>query len=69
VRTSKKKVKAKRSAVKEWLKTRLTKAVSETMKIIRVSLKGYCNYYGVSGNYKMVKKFYEYVRYASYRNT
>jgi hypothetical protein len=67
VRTSKKKVKAKRESVKEWLKSRLTKPISETMKIIRVSLKGHYNYYGVSGNYRMIKKFYEYVKYASYR--
>ncbi|GHV33574.1 hypothetical protein FACS1894187_02230 [Synergistales bacterium] len=67
VRTSKKKLKAKRAAAKEWLRSRLTKPISDTMKIVRVSLLGHCNYYGVSGNFRMLQKFYEYVKYASYR--
>ncbi|GHV47876.1 group II intron reverse transcriptase/maturase [Synergistales bacterium] len=67
VRTSKKKLKAKRATVKEWLRSRLTKPISDTMKIVRVSLLGHYNYYGVSGNYRMLQKFYEYVKYASYR--
>jgi group II intron reverse transcriptase/maturase len=67
VRTSMKKLKAKRATVKEWLRSRLTKPISDTMKIVRVSLLGHYNYYGVSGNFIMIKKFYDYVRYASYR--
>ncbi|GHS86268.1 group II intron reverse transcriptase/maturase [Synergistales bacterium] len=67
VRTSKKKMKAKRAAVKEWLRSRLTKPISDTMKIVRVSLLGHYNYYGVSGNFKMIQKFWEYVKYASYK--
>ncbi|GHV40624.1 hypothetical protein FACS1894187_21720 [Synergistales bacterium] len=67
VRTSKKKLKAKRAAVKEWLRSRLTKPISDTMKIVRVSLLGHYNYYGVSGNFKMIQKFCEYVKYTSFR--
>ena len=44
IRTSKKKLKAKRQKAKEWLKTRLNKNVTETMKLIRVSLLGHYNY-------------------------
>ncbi|GHT02095.1 hypothetical protein AGMMS50276_31670 [Synergistales bacterium] len=67
VRTSKKKLKAKRAAAKEWLRSRLTKPITDTMKIVRVSLLGHYNYYGVSGNFKMIQKFWEYVKYTSYR--
>lgn len=48
VRTSSKKLKAKKQAAKAWLQTRLTKPLSETMKIIAAALRGHCNYYGVN---------------------
>lgn len=67
IRTSKKKLKAKRQKAKEWLKTRLNKNVTETMKLIRVSLLGHYNYYGVNGNYTQIRKFFNYVRYAAYK--
>jgi len=67
VRTSKKKVKTKKQEAKAWLKTRLTKPVAETMKLIQLSLSGHCNYYGVNGNYQLIEKFYEYVKYTCYR--
>lgn len=67
IRTSKKKLKAKRQKAKEWLKTRLNKNVTETMKLIRVSLLGHYNYYGVNGNYTQIRKFFNYVRYATYK--
>jgi group II intron reverse transcriptase/maturase len=67
VRTSKKKLKAKKQEVKAWLRTRLTKPVSETMKLIQLSLAGHCNYYGVSGNFRMIQNFWNYVEYTCYR--
>ena len=48
VRTSKKKLKAKKQAAKAWLKTRLTKPVADTMKTLAAVIRGHCNYYGVS---------------------
>lgn len=66
VRTSQKKLKAKRQVVKAWLRTRLTKPVTETMELIQSSLKGHCNYYGVNGNFSMVQKYWKYVKYSSY---
>jgi len=67
IRTSAKKLKAKRQAAKEWLRTRLTKPVSETMIKLAAALRGHYNYYGVNGNYKFLKKFWNYVMYTTYR--
>ena len=67
VRTSKKKLKAKKQVVKAWLKTRLTEPITNTMKLIQLSLAGHFNYYGVSGNFHMIQNFWKYVRYSCYR--
>lgn len=67
VRTSKRKIKVKKQAMKAWLKTRLTKPVAETMELVNLSLTGHCNYYGVSGNYHMIQNFWKYVRYSCFR--
>ena len=67
VRTSKKKLSAKKQEVKTWLRTRLTKPVADTMKLIQLSLAGHCNYYGVSGNFRMIQNFWKYVKEACYR--
>ena len=67
IRTSEKKLKAKRQAVKEWLRTRMTKPVSETMCILAAALRGHYNYYGVNGNYEFLRKFWNYVMYTTYR--
>jgi len=62
LRTSRKKLKAKKAEAKAWLKTRLTKPVSETMKLIAASLRGHYNYYGVNGNTRKIGEFYQYVK-------
>ena len=67
VRTSKKKLKAKKQAAKAWLDTRLTKPLAETMKILAAALRGHCNYYGVNGNFHSIQKFWKYVKYSTYR--
>jgi RNA-directed DNA polymerase len=67
VRTSKKKLKAKKQTVKEWLRTRLTKPVMRTMELIKLAITGHCNYYGVSGNFHAVQSFWKYVKYSCYR--
>jgi group II intron reverse transcriptase/maturase len=63
VRTSKAKLKARRADAKAWLKTRLNKPISETMRTIANSLRGHNNYYGVNGNTAHVYKLYLYVLY------
>lgn len=67
VRTSEKKLTAKRQAVKAWLRERLTKPVSETMKAINISLQGHGNYYGVNGNFSKIRNFWLYVKETCYR--
>lgn len=60
VSTSKKKLKAKRQAVKEWLRERMHKPLSETMRLLNLKLQGHCNYYAVNGNLRAVQSFYWY---------
>ena len=67
VRTSKKKLKAKRQAAKAWLRTRLTKPVSQTMEMLAAIVRGHCNYYGVSGNFHAIQSFWKYLKYSTYR--
>ena len=67
VRTSKKKLKAKRQAAKEWLHTKMTKSVSQTMEILAAIIRGHCNYYGVSGNFHAIQSFWKYLKYSTYR--
>ena len=67
IRTSKKKLKAKKQTVKAWLRTRLTMPVAETMRLINLSLAGHYNYYGVNGNFHGIQTFWKYVKYATYR--
>jgi len=67
IRTSEKKLKAKRQEAKAWIRKRLTKPVAETIKLISLSLRGHANYYGVSGNYKKVKDFHDYVKYQCHK--
>jgi len=67
VRTSKKKLKAKKQTVKAWLRDNMHKPISETMKRIQLSLQGHFNYYGISGNLAQIYKFWKYVKYEYYR--
>ena len=67
IRTSQKKLKAKRLAAKEWLRTRLTSPVSETMKLINLALAGHGNYYGVNGNIRALQGYWQYVYTSTYR--
>lgn len=67
VRTSKKKLKAKRQAAKTWLRTRLTRPVAETMKLLAAVIRGHCNYYGVNGNFHAIQSFWKYLKYSTYR--
>lgn len=67
VRTSKKKLKAKRQAAKAWLRTRLTKPVSQTMELLAAVIRGHCNYYGVNGNFHAIQNFWKYLEYSTYR--
>ena len=59
IRTSKKKLKAKRQAAKVWLRTRMIRPIAETMGKVAAIIQGHCNYYGVSGNLRALYKFHD----------
>ena len=67
VRTSKKKLKAKKQAVKKWLHENMHKPIAETMKRIQQAMQGHFNYYGVNGNLTQIYKFWKYVKYSYFR--
>jgi group II intron reverse transcriptase/maturase len=59
-RTSQKKLKIKRKKLKEWLESYMHVDVKETVKELNKKLQGHYQYYGISGNYKGIQKFYRY---------
>ena len=67
VRTSKKTLKSKRQKVKAWLHEKMHRPISETMKLIQLSLQGHMNYYGVNGNMAQISKYWKYVKEEYYR--
>lgn len=67
IRTSKKKLKAKRQAARAWLKEHMHQPVAETIQTIASILRGHCNYYGVNGNFHAIQSFWKYLKYATYR--
>ncbi|MBQ9416872.1 MAG: hypothetical protein IJU20_08565 [Clostridia bacterium] len=67
VRTSKKKLKAKKQAAKAWLRKQLTKSIAITMETLAAVVRGHCNYYGMNGNYIQIHKFWKYLKYETYR--
>ncbi len=66
IRTSKKRLKAKRQAAKGWLRTRMTKPVFRTMGILAAIIRGHCSIYGVNGNFHAIQSFWKYL-YSTYR--
>ena len=60
-RTSKTKLKAKKQAVKEWLKQNMHGKPSDTIELLNRKLIGHYRYYGISGNSEGLKKFYRYI--------
>ena len=66
-RTSKAKLKAKKQIVKEWLKENIHGKPSDTIELLNKKLVGHYRYYGISGNYEGLLKFYRYIRIALYK--
>ena len=59
--TSKKKLKAKRLAVKKWLRENMHTPIKVLIEKLNRKLKGHYNYYGIIGNYAAMHGFREYV--------
>ncbi|MCL5981330.1 MAG: group II intron reverse transcriptase/maturase [Firmicutes bacterium] len=66
-RTSKRKLRAKRQNVKEWLKENIHGKPSDTIELLNRKLVGHYRYYGISGNYEGLLKFYRYIKVALYK--
>jgi len=66
-RTSQKKLKEKKQAVKEWLWANIHGKPSDTIGMLNKKLVGHYRYYGVSGNYKGLLKFYRFIVSAFYK--
>jgi len=62
IRTSEKKLKMKRQALKQWIWSRILFDVEETMKSLNRRLAGHTNYYGINGNLKCVQRFHGYAK-------
>ena len=67
IRTSQKKLKSKRSAVKSWLKEHMHDKIESLMNTLNRKLQGHYQYYGVNGNYKALQGFEYYVKYTLYK--
>jgi len=57
IATSAKKLKAKKLAVKEWIKKQMHKPVDEIIYHLNRKLVGHYHYYGINGNTKAINKF------------
>ena len=66
-RTSKKKLKAKKQNVRDWLKENIHGKPSDTIELLNKKLVGHYRYYGISGNYEGLLKFYRYIRIALFK--
>ena len=60
--SSKKKLKAKRQAVKAWLRENMHTPVAQLIGKLNQKLRGHYNYYGVTHNAKKMVDFYQYVK-------
>ena len=67
VTTAKKKLKQKKEAAKKWLKENMHESIGEILEKLKLKLIGHYRYYGVNGNYKWLRKFYKYIKYAYYK--
>jgi len=62
LQTSKKKLKAKRQAVKLWVRENMHMPVAKLIERLNMKLRGHYNYYGVTHNAKKMVDFYQYVK-------
>ena len=67
VRSSSKKLKAKKQNVKLWLKENMHKPVHTLLNSLDAKLRGHYGYYGVNGNFASISKFADYVKCMLYK--
>jgi len=62
LKTSKKKYEAAILNQKDWLRAVRTQPIRKIWKTLAAKLQGHYNYYGVSGNFEAIKRYYEHSR-------
>jgi len=68
VKTSRKNVKTSQKAINVWLKQiRNAYQQKQIWKQLKVKLQGHYNYYGISGNFHSIKRFYDKTIYLAYK--
>jgi len=67
IRTSKKKLKAKKAVAKTWLREHMHAPIWSTLMTLKRKLAGHVRYYGVNGNYLSILNFYKFVKYSYFR--
>ena len=60
-KTSKKKLKSKKIAAKEWIKANMHKPINEIIKKLNIKLLGHYRYYGISDNSNKLQEFMRYI--------
>lgn len=65
--SSKKKMKAKRQAVKEWLHEHMHDPLDWTFKTLKAKMVGHYRYYGINGNLQQMGKFQRYIQWSLFR--
>ena len=66
IKTNKKKLKQKFEVVKKWLHDNMHKPILEIGLSIKKKIIGHYAYYGISGNYSSLVKYYKYLKYTWY---
>lgn len=66
-RTSKKKLKLKREAVKKWLREHMHESIPEIIRKLNIKLQGHYRYCGIYGNFMGMKKFYRYAKWELFK--
>jgi len=63
IKTNKKKLKQKFEVAKKWLHDKMHESIIEVGESIKKKIIGHYAYYGISGNYSSLVKYYKYLKY------
>lgn len=67
VKTSKRKLRSKIKAMKEWIKSHRTMELKALFKIVNAKLRGHYQYYGVTDNTKEIKSFQQHTKWLLFK--
>lgn len=67
VKSSKKKLKQKKQNVKKWFREKMHEPIAMVGETLKKKLLGHYTYYGISGNYIAIVRFYKYVKYTWFK--